>query len=844
MPKRVAVGTSLGLFSRSAGRKTSAALKKAARAIRSASIESLEDRLLMSRSWFVAPWGNNNNPGTTGQPLQSIQAAANNAQWGDYVEIEAGTYHETVTPPHSGVTFEAYQGQSVTITGADNIGGFSQYSGNIWRAWDGINLGNGNNQIFVDGKQMIEARYPNTQDLSWQNQATTSGAGGSTLYSSALNQGNGYWNGATIHITPGQGWVSYSGTVNNSGPGWINVSLPGLGGFESPVSGNHFYLTGKYQMLDSPGEWYRDNSGWLYVWMPNSDNPNWHTVQAKARNYAFDLSNVSNTTLYNLNIFGATIHTGWSSANTMLNHLSVNYPTQVGWISNGWSVPGPQGVELYGNNSTLQNSNISNSAGDGAYIAGNNVLVQNNLIHDVDTAGIDAAGIRIHGWGDVIDHNTVYNAGRDGINIQTPATVTNNVVHDAMLQTTDGAGIYTVSLNGQGSQIAGNYVYNVNSGGFGAAGIFLDNDSSNWNIHDNTTSNVQWGLKLNYSSTNENVHNNSFYGSISAVAGNNSPGQPYNWSGSQFYNNVYYGSTYMGYGYSQWSNSTRSGSPGAPSTPAPPSVQPSPPPPPTPTPTPSSSGVSATSTISATNYAGIYIASSPYGCVGYTSNGAWVKYSNVNFGSGVSSFSANIALPNANAGQKIVLRLDSATGPIIGTLTTNGTGGWSNFQTQSTSVSGASGTHDLYLTFSGWGAVANVLSFSFGQGGSSGVSARNAINAAKYSNVYLASSPYGVLGYTANGAWAEYDNIDFGSGVSSFQANVALPYANAGQKIVIRVDSSNGQTIGTLTTNGTGGWSNYTVQSTGVSNVTGVHKLFLTFAGWSGIANVAWFKFA
>src|SRR5579862_1997655 len=75
-------------------------------------VEALESRQLLSTTWFVSPSGNGNNPGTLAAPLQTIQEAAKVAQTGDKVEIETGTYHETVTPAHSGVTFEAYNSEN------------------------------------------------------------------------------------------------------------------------------------------------------------------------------------------------------------------------------------------------------------------------------------------------------------------------------------------------------------------------------------------------------------------------------------------------------------------------------------------------------------------------------------------------------------------------------------------------------------------------------------------------------------------------------------------------------------------------------------------------------------
>src|SRR6185437_11949540 len=212
-------------------------------------------------------------------------------------------------------------------------------------------------EVFVNGKPVNEARFPNTStDLLHPTQAKIGSYSNNTIYDSSLNQPNGYWTGATIHITPGAQWVGYTGTVTNSGPGWITVSLPSTGSSEQPAAGNPYYLTGKFQALDSSGEWYRDNSGNLYLWAPNSENPGNDTVEVKAREYAFDLSNVANTTIQGLNIFGATIHTGYSSTNTVVNGITAEYITQFNTISTGWWTNAPMGIELYGNNSTLENS--------------------------------------------------------------------------------------------------------------------------------------------------------------------------------------------------------------------------------------------------------------------------------------------------------------------------------------------------------------------------------------------------------------------------------------------------------------------------------------------------------
>jgi arabinoxylan arabinofuranohydrolase len=83
-------------------------------------------------------------------------------------------------------------------------------------------------------------------------------------------------------------------------------------------------------------------------------------------------------------------------------------------------------------------------------------------------------------------------------------------------------------------------------------------------------------------------------------------------------------------------------------------------------------------------------------------NGDYIKVKGVNFGSGAKSFSARVS--SATSGGKIELHLDSLKGTTAGTCTIAGTGSWSTWATDTCSVSGASGIHDLYLKFTGSGS--------------------------------------------------------------------------------------------------------------------------------------------
>ncbi|XXY45747.1 glycoside hydrolase family 43 protein [Sorangium sp. So ce269] len=80
-------------------------------------------------------------------------------------------------------------------------------------------------------------------------------------------------------------------------------------------------------------------------------------------------------------------------------------------------------------------------------------------------------------------------------------------------------------------------------------------------------------------------------------------------------------------------------------------------------------------------------------------DGDYIKVKGVDFGSGAESFDARVA--SATSGGTIELRLDSATGTLVGTCMVQGTGGPQTWVTESCAVDGATGIHDLYLKFTG-----------------------------------------------------------------------------------------------------------------------------------------------
>ena len=81
-------------------------------------------------------------------------------------------------------------------------------------------------------------------------------------------------------------------------------------------------------------------------------------------------------------------------------------------------------------------------------------------------------------------------------------------------------------------------------------------------------------------------------------------------------------------------------------------------------------------------------------------DGDWTAVSKVDFGTdGAGTFKAKVA--SGSDGGTIELRLDSADGPLIGALPISNTGGENIWTTKTTSITGATGIHDLYMVYRG-----------------------------------------------------------------------------------------------------------------------------------------------
>ena len=566
----------------------------------------------VARNWIVAaqaPPGGNGSPGA---PFRTIQAAADVAQPGDTILLQAGTYRETVTPARSGtalqpITIRAAMpadglgSGAVVVSGADVVGPWARYAGGdaggprytgggkIWYAALCGGIGDcwtldadprTRNQLFYAGTMLHEAQSPDPgTDLSrptryvicartecvsappakrMRKDTPAPAIDGTTVCSDQLPPtAPDDWVGATLHFAFGKMWMSESRTVTASSGRCVTFAGTNtVGG--GAQAGNWFWLSGKADRLDHPGEWFRNpRSDRVYLWAPGGEDPNGARVEMKRRLYAFDLRDRAYIRIVGLQIRAATIITNLPSGPSpgsrgiTLSGLDVRYPSHFtrslpggGAWNQGAST---SGILLAGADHQLRDSVIADSAGNGVYLAGSGHVVENNTIIDVAYAPCACSGVQIGPTVDAtVRRNTIYTSGFRIIDFQgmQGGVIEYNELADGGIQLADLGALYAYRAHGNGAVIRNNVIHDMMQtlpGGFenNNKGIYLDGASSGFRVLDNVMWNVDKGIVLNtdadggvLSSSNVIAHN-------TIVSARTSIGWSYNtMTGSWIVNNL------------------------------------------------------------------------------------------------------------------------------------------------------------------------------------------------------------------------------------------------------------------------------------------------------------------
>lgn len=508
----------------------------------------------VGKTYYVAQTeaASDDNNGSSLAPFKTLKKAGTVAEPGDTVIIREGVYRETFAPKNDGteanpITFRAAEGEKVVISASDELGKFVNYKDNIYVSsmpWD---LGEGRNQIFINGEAMVEARYPNNP--KWRDEGMSdlwpvrgdlyAPVGDNSVIRSdtLLNQEDDYWKGGYYVGLFGYGYSIATAKIKSSTKGELKVSdTSSYWWWEQRETDtwNYGSIVGHLNALDIPKEWVKQDDI-LYIIFPENLSPEETVVEAKHRQLVIDIADRKYINIEGIDTIGGSVRMN-NSEMCMLNGMNMKYITHYtlsndqrdGFIDkpynsadpNGAPPRGEVGIFVGGTDNIIVNSSIDHSAAAGIYGVGLYTYIENNVLNDCGYMGSYVSGITFNTMGyDAKDkarggyavyNNTVYNCGRSCFNISVsqsashyyapylPMEVAYNDFHDGILASLDTGLVYeymvNMGLDKQKTLIHHNYVYttatNKEANPHGL-GIYHDNGTYGTYTYNNMIFNTQ-----------------------------------------------------------------------------------------------------------------------------------------------------------------------------------------------------------------------------------------------------------------------------------------------------------------------------------------------------------------
>ncbi len=488
-----------------------------------------------SKDYYVSKGGSDQNDGSQSNPFLSIAKASSVMQAGDVCYIREGIYHETLSVSQSGtqaspIVFKAFEEEHVVISAAEVLDSKAKYSGSIFKAAVNMSLDVERRVLFYDGNVLEPARWPNNADLdkfTFDGQECTGGSG-SYIESSAIS--NADWTGGYVCYLGAHSGLTWTREITSSSAGRVDFEAVDINKWpfnpHNPTvlrNGNRgrFYLFGTMAALDAPGEWHYDASEQeVYFIAPDDSDPLQTELEYAARMNAIEVTG-DYVQIEGLSAFGGVVMLKGDYIEVRDCNMN-NCLQSLDELDNTDAQIGIGAVTVEGSNITLENNLIEHGSGNGianlsAWKGSQNMTVRNNIVRHFNTIGVHANPVRSNCEGTIIEGNTIYSCGRDGIYTSgANASVTYNDVYECMKINNDGGVFYTVGNDGyKNSEIHHNWFHDSYGPEYAdgrAAGIYLDNHSKGYEVHHNVVWNITWSaLQINWDNWGIDFFNNSFW---------------------------------------------------------------------------------------------------------------------------------------------------------------------------------------------------------------------------------------------------------------------------------------------------------------------------------------------
>ncbi|MDO6709114.1 right-handed parallel beta-helix repeat-containing protein [Aliiglaciecola sp. 2_MG-2023] len=427
----------------------------------------------LSREYYVAKDGNDDNAGTIEEPFKTIQMAADAVIAGDVCFVRSGVYKETVVIKRKGendlpIRFVAMPGEKVILDGRETVKGKWEKSQNGTYVIENVSSVE---QLFFNNEMMLEARWPNAkaeQLLSrvvWA--STDKGSAYGKIVDRELAESGVDWTGANVILNVAHQfytWKRPAITLGvNHGVFGYDQNLKGLEQFflndvkPEKWEDDYYYLTGSLGLLDAPSEWYYDKTtSKLFFYPPNSDVTLGSTLKSKVREFAFIVKDSQFIHLEGFEYFATTVSIK-NCYGCQISKSKFLYPS---FTKNPES---KSATFISGNFNKILKSTFSHVPGGAISIVGDENIISEIIVNDTSWFGtLRQPTVSFSGNKNNLNKSELFDAGsvlvkfNDGANI-----IEFNDIYRGGLLSKDVALVYTQRPETYGSVVRYNWVHDV-----------------------------------------------------------------------------------------------------------------------------------------------------------------------------------------------------------------------------------------------------------------------------------------------------------------------------------------------------------------------------------------------
>jgi len=380
------------------------------------------------KTYYVSQAGNasDDNDGSYEFPWRTLAKAGQMAKSGDTVIIREGIYREMLAPKNSGtasspIIFKAAENENVVISALDEVQSIPYTEDNLLVYDMGYTLGDGRNQVFINGDALAEGRHPNSNTSSrpWPTDIGLSplwptvgnikvrcddkiGEKSDTATSDTdLEQPADFWKGATLVSFHGPAWSLGMAKIKGSDAGIVNLDLSTVTKnwwfTWNPHDTDFAYITDCKNTVDIPGEWYWDDEEKkLYIIPPEGTTAENLKLEAKRRQLNVDISENAYVQLIGINTIGGGMKLNHSNMcvinggqHKYVSHYTYSQDQHYACIEdanvvnkNAAPYRGEMGIALGGTDNAIINTTIKYSAAAGIYSMGLYSYIYNNHLEE------------------------------------------------------------------------------------------------------------------------------------------------------------------------------------------------------------------------------------------------------------------------------------------------------------------------------------------------------------------------------------------------------------------------------------------------------------------------------